>query len=123
VPTIGIRFLYAFVILHHDRRRILSVAVTSHPTAEWVRGRSSKPFSGKRRRNTCSATTTVSLGSPHMSNASSRMPDALEASDEDLTVNHITISDQVAWSLSRRTCVGNLPSDPLRCRMRGDTER
>jgi hypothetical protein len=36
VPTIGIRFLYAFEILHHDRRRILSAAVTSHPTAEWV---------------------------------------------------------------------------------------
>jgi transposase InsO family protein len=36
VPTIGFRLLYAFVILHHDRRRILAVAVTSHPTAEWI---------------------------------------------------------------------------------------
>jgi transposase InsO family protein len=36
VPTIGFRLLYAFVILHHHRRRILTVAVTSHPTAEWI---------------------------------------------------------------------------------------
>ena len=36
VPTIGFRLLYAFVILHHHRRRILSVAVTFHPTAEWI---------------------------------------------------------------------------------------
>jgi transposase InsO family protein len=36
VPTIGFRRLYGFVILHHYRRRILSVAVTSHPTAEWI---------------------------------------------------------------------------------------
>jgi hypothetical protein len=35
-PRAGFRLLYAFVILHHDRRHILSVAVTSHPTAEWV---------------------------------------------------------------------------------------
>ena len=32
----GFRFLYAFVVLHHHRRRILSVAVTLHPTAEWI---------------------------------------------------------------------------------------
>jgi hypothetical protein len=36
VPTIGFRLLYAFVILQHDRRRIRSVAVTSHPTADGV---------------------------------------------------------------------------------------
>jgi transposase InsO family protein len=36
VPTIGFRLLYAFVILHHQRRRIVTVAVTSHPTAEWI---------------------------------------------------------------------------------------
>ena len=36
VPTIGFRLLYGFVILHHHRRRILTVAVTSHPTAEWI---------------------------------------------------------------------------------------
>ena len=36
VPTIGFRLLYGFVILHHHRRHILTVAVTSHPTAEWI---------------------------------------------------------------------------------------
>ena len=36
VPTIGFRLLYGFVILHHHRRRIVTVAVTSHPTAEWI---------------------------------------------------------------------------------------
>ena len=36
VPMIGFRLLYGFVILHHHRRRILTVAVTSHPTAEWI---------------------------------------------------------------------------------------
>ena len=36
VPTIGFRMLYAFVVLSHDRRKILHVAVTSKPTAEWT---------------------------------------------------------------------------------------
>ena len=36
VPTIGFRLLYAFVILRHNRRRLVSIAVTSHPTAEWI---------------------------------------------------------------------------------------
>ena len=35
VPTIGFRLLYALVILKHDRRRLVSVNVTGHPTAEW----------------------------------------------------------------------------------------
>jgi hypothetical protein len=36
VPTIGFRLLYAIVILKHDRRRLVPVNVTGHPTAEWV---------------------------------------------------------------------------------------
>jgi len=36
VPTIGFRLLQAFVILKQDRRRLVSVNVTGHPTAEWV---------------------------------------------------------------------------------------
>jgi transposase InsO family protein len=36
VPTIGFKLLYAFVILEHHRRRIVTVAVTTHPTAEWI---------------------------------------------------------------------------------------
>lgn len=36
VPTIGFKLLYAFVVLAHDRRRLLQLAVTSHPTSEWA---------------------------------------------------------------------------------------
>ncbi|HKE27132.1 MAG TPA: integrase core domain-containing protein [Bryobacteraceae bacterium] len=36
VPTIGFQILYVFLVLAHDRRRILHVAVTAHPTAEWT---------------------------------------------------------------------------------------
>lgn len=36
VPTIGFRLLYGLVILNHDRRRIVRIAATSNPTAEWV---------------------------------------------------------------------------------------
>lgn len=36
VPTIGFERLYAFVILRHLRREIVRIAVTKHPTAEWL---------------------------------------------------------------------------------------
>ena len=36
VPTIAFRLLYELVILQHGRRQLLSVSVTSHPTAEWI---------------------------------------------------------------------------------------
>ena len=36
VPTIRLHVLYVFLILAHDRRRILHVGVTAHPTAEWT---------------------------------------------------------------------------------------
>ena len=36
VPTIGFRLLFGLVILNHDRRRIVHIAVTYHPTAEWI---------------------------------------------------------------------------------------
>jgi putative transposase len=36
VPTVFFRVLFVFVILSHDRRRPVHVAVTEHPTAEWV---------------------------------------------------------------------------------------
>jgi len=35
-PTIGFEWLYAFVILRHLRREIVRIAVTKHPTAEWL---------------------------------------------------------------------------------------
>ena len=36
VPTATFRLLFVFVVLCHDRRRIVHFAVTSHPTAEWT---------------------------------------------------------------------------------------
>jgi len=36
VPTATFRLLFVFLILSHDRRRIVHFAVTAHPTAEWA---------------------------------------------------------------------------------------
>ncbi len=36
VPTVSFRLLYGFLMLRHDRRQILSLGVTAHPTAEWI---------------------------------------------------------------------------------------
>jgi len=36
VPTATFKLLYVFVVLSHDRRRILHVNVTDHPTAAWT---------------------------------------------------------------------------------------
>jgi len=36
VPTIRFQVLYVFLVLAHDRRRILHFNVTAHPTSEWT---------------------------------------------------------------------------------------
>ena len=36
VPTIRFRVLYVFLVLAHERRRILHFGVKAHPTAEWT---------------------------------------------------------------------------------------
>jgi transposase InsO family protein len=36
VPTICFQVLYVFLVLAHDRRRIVHFNVTGHPTAEWT---------------------------------------------------------------------------------------
>ena len=36
VPTLSFRLLYGLLIMRHDRRRILWLGVTAHPTAEWI---------------------------------------------------------------------------------------
>jgi transposase InsO family protein len=36
VPTIRFQILYVFLVLAHERRRILHFGVTAHPTAEWT---------------------------------------------------------------------------------------
>ncbi len=36
VPTVRFRLLYCFIILLHDRRRVVDFNVTAHPTARWT---------------------------------------------------------------------------------------
>lgn len=36
VPTVKFAVLYVFVVLAHDRRRIVHFGVTAHPTSAWV---------------------------------------------------------------------------------------
>jgi len=36
VPTVRFQILYVFLVLAHDRRRILHLNVTAHPTAAWT---------------------------------------------------------------------------------------
>ena len=36
VPTAGLRVLYVFIVLSHDRRRVVHFNVTEHLTAQWT---------------------------------------------------------------------------------------
>jgi len=36
VPTIGLRVLFVFLVIEHQRRRVIHFGVTEHPTAEWA---------------------------------------------------------------------------------------
>ena len=36
VPTVGFRLIFVLVILRHERRRLISLSVTDHPTADWI---------------------------------------------------------------------------------------
>ena len=36
VPTATFRILFCFLVLHHDRRRVVHFNVTEHPTADWT---------------------------------------------------------------------------------------
>jgi transposase InsO family protein len=36
VPTVTFKLLYGFLVLSHDRRRVVRFGVTAHPTAEWA---------------------------------------------------------------------------------------
>jgi putative transposase len=45
VPTATFRLLFVFLVLSHDRRRVVHFAVTSHPTSEWTCATTSAGFS------------------------------------------------------------------------------
>ena len=51
VPTITFGVLYCFFIISHDRRRILHVNVTKHPTSAWIiqQLREAFPFEASRK--------------------------------------------------------------------------
>jgi transposase InsO family protein len=36
VPTVGFTLLFVLVILRHQRRRLISLSMTTNPTAEWI---------------------------------------------------------------------------------------
>ena len=61
VPTVRFRILYVFLVLAHDRRRIVHIGVTAHPTAEWTLNSFVKRFRGIVRFVICCATETGSL--------------------------------------------------------------
>ena len=44
VRTISFKLLYGLVILCHARRRLVRIAVTSNPTAEWIAGQVTEAF-------------------------------------------------------------------------------
>ncbi len=44
VRTISFKLLYGLVILSHARRRLLRIAVTSNPTADWIAGQVTEAF-------------------------------------------------------------------------------
>jgi hypothetical protein len=44
VPTITFKLLFGLIILRHNRRQLVSFAVTSHPTAEWLACQISEAF-------------------------------------------------------------------------------
>ena len=46
VPTLTFKTLCALVVLSHDRRRIVHVNVTRHPTAEWAAQQITEAFPG-----------------------------------------------------------------------------
>lgn len=43
-PTITFKLLFGFVVLHHDRRQLVAVTVTAHPTAGWLARQISEAF-------------------------------------------------------------------------------
>ena len=50
VRTLSFKLLYGLVILRHARSRIVSIAVTTDPTAQWIAGHVTDAFRGMKRR-------------------------------------------------------------------------
>jgi hypothetical protein len=48
VATIRLRVLYVFIVLEHDRRRVIHFNITDHPTAVWAAQQIIEAFSEDR---------------------------------------------------------------------------
>lgn len=48
VPTISFKLLYGLVVMSHDRRRILLLSATAHPSAEWIARQLTEAFGWSR---------------------------------------------------------------------------
>ncbi len=44
LPTATFRLLFVFIVLHHERRRIVHFGVTAHPTATWIKQQMTEAF-------------------------------------------------------------------------------
>jgi len=44
LPTATFRLLFVLIVLHHDRRRIVHIGVTAHPTATWIKQQMTEAF-------------------------------------------------------------------------------
>jgi putative transposase len=44
VPTVSFRILYVFLVLAHERRRVVHFNVTEHPTTEWTAAQLTQAF-------------------------------------------------------------------------------
>jgi len=44
LPTATFRLLFVFIVLHHERRRIVHFDVTAHPTALWIKQQITEAF-------------------------------------------------------------------------------
>jgi putative transposase len=53
VPTIRFQILHVFLVLAHERRRIVHFNVTAHPTAEWTAQQFREAFRGTLRHAIC----------------------------------------------------------------------
>ena len=44
LPTATFRLLFVFMLLHHERRRIVHFGVTAHPAATWIKQQITEAF-------------------------------------------------------------------------------
>ena len=61
IHTLSFRLLYGLLILRHDRRRMMWLGVTAHPTAEWIARQLNEACGWKSRRHFSSATWTAPM--------------------------------------------------------------